>query len=97
MAEAIEIVVDDTERGSRTLEEGKSGQPIGLCESALLVFEDISYRVPRPEGGKKEILSKVSGACRPGRLTALMGASGNLPLRLWANKPWMVIDLPVNT
>jgi len=80
MADTIEIVVEATDMSARSLEEGKATRTLGSCEGIALVFEDISYRVPNPrkEGGQIEILSKVSGSCRPGRLTALMGSSGEL-------------------
>jgi hypothetical protein len=80
MRGAIELVVEETEKSARSLEEGRPEAvgPLGICDSALLVFEDIKFRVPNLEGGKTEILimKGISGACRPGRLMALMGASG---------------------
>ena len=43
------------------------------CE---LDFRDISFEVATKDGRKLKILQNVSGRCRTGRLTALMGASG---------------------
>lgn len=41
----------------------------------VFTFQDINYTIPY-EGGERKLLQHVSGFVRPGRLTALMGASG---------------------
>lgn len=41
----------------------------------VFTFQDVSYTIPY-EGGERKLLQHVSGFVRPGRLTALMGASG---------------------
>ena len=43
------------------------------CE---LSFEKVSFEVATKAGHRLQILQNVSGRCRSGRLTALMGASG---------------------
>jgi len=73
-------------------EEGKSSQSTNKTElethPITLTFKDLSYSVPikrkrikhvkKPKGPpiKREILRGVTGICRPGELTAIMGASG---------------------
>lgn len=54
--------------------------PLGYCDSANFVFTDVRYRVPSLRGGKVDVLKGVSGACKSGRLLALMGASGRFVL-----------------
>lgn len=39
-------------------------------------FNDIKYSVSLRGGGRKEILKGISGTCKAGRCTAIMGASG---------------------
>ena len=41
-----------------------------------LDFKEVTYWVTDSQGGRKTILSSVSGVCRPGNLLALMGPSG---------------------
>jgi ABC-type multidrug transport system ATPase subunit/ABC-type multidrug transport system permease subunit len=43
----------------------------------VFTFRDINYRIPY-EGGERTLLRDVQGYVRPGKLTALMGASGEL-------------------
>lgn len=51
-------------------------EPLGYCEGADLVFTEIRLQVACRTGGTVEIIKGVSGACRSGRLLAVMGASG---------------------
>lgn len=44
-------------------------------ESKPFTWEKLCYEVP-VKGGKRQLLDNVYGYCRPGTLTALMGASG---------------------
>ncbi|CAM9128278.1 unnamed protein product [Scytosiphon promiscuus] len=46
-------------------------------DPVALTFSDVSYSVPHPSGdGSLELLSGISGFCKPGEMTALMGSSG---------------------
>ncbi|CAM9737972.1 unnamed protein product [Ascophyllum nodosum] len=46
-------------------------------EPVTLTFKDMSYSVPHPSGdGNLELLTGISGFCKPGQMTALMGSSG---------------------
>ncbi|OTA59743.1 ABC-2 type transporter [Hypoxylon sp. EC38] len=42
---------------------------------SILTWENLNYDVPVP-GGTRRLLNNVYGYCKPGELTALMGASG---------------------
>ncbi|KAI1106731.1 ABC-2 type transporter [Jackrogersella minutella] len=41
----------------------------------VFTFQDVNYTIPY-QGGEKKLLQNVQGFVRPGKLTALMGASG---------------------
>ncbi len=41
----------------------------------IFTFQDVNYTIPY-QGGEKKLLQDVQGYVRPGKLTALMGASG---------------------
>ncbi|KAH7020916.1 ABC-2 type transporter [Microdochium trichocladiopsis] len=43
--------------------------------ASVLTWENLNYDVPVP-GGTRRLLNNVYGYCKPGQLTALMGASG---------------------
>ncbi|KXJ87357.1 brefeldin A resistance protein [Microdochium bolleyi] len=43
--------------------------------SAVFTFQDVNYTIPY-EGGERKLLDNVQGYVKPGKLTALMGASG---------------------
>ncbi|CAM9519315.1 unnamed protein product, partial [Laminaria digitata] len=46
-------------------------------DPVTLTFSDMSYSVPHPSGdGSLELLTGISGFCKPGEMTALMGSSG---------------------
>ncbi len=47
----------------------------GYSKPLEITFRDLCFSV-RSEAGSKQILSHVSGQCLPGRVTAIMGASG---------------------
>ncbi|KAF2966763.1 hypothetical protein GQX73_g6802 [Xylaria multiplex] len=57
---------------SRTEDEGSA---LKIDSTSILTWEDLNYDVPVP-GGTRRLLNNVFGYCKPGELTALMGASG---------------------
>lgn len=44
--------------------------------TAIFTWQDVNYTIPY-KGGHKQLLENVHGYVKPGRLTALMGASGS--------------------
>ncbi|KAI0386339.1 ABC-2 type transporter-domain-containing protein [Hypomontagnella monticulosa] len=65
---------------SKRLERQRSrqeveGSALKIESSSILTWEDLNYEVPVP-GGTRRLLNNVYGYCKPGQLTALMGASG---------------------
>lgn len=65
VAQAIQLLAQtEKDRESRTPRE------------AYLEFSDLSYWVTLPSGEEKQLLDKVFGFVRPGRLVALIGKSG---------------------
>ncbi|KAK8096860.1 ABC-2 type transporter [Apiospora kogelbergensis] len=48
---------------------------LSIESKSVLTWEDLNYDVPVP-GGQRRLLNSVYGYCKPGQLTALMGASG---------------------
>lgn len=57
---------------SRTQDEDSA---LKIESTSILTWEDLNYDVPVP-GGTRRLLNNVFGYCKPGELTALMGASG---------------------
>ncbi|OTB09671.1 hypothetical protein M426DRAFT_50610 [Hypoxylon sp. CI-4A] len=53
----------------------EAGSALKIDSSSILTWEDLNYDVPVP-GGTRRLLNNVYGYCKPGQLTALMGASG---------------------
>ncbi|KAI1078827.1 ABC-2 type transporter-domain-containing protein [Whalleya microplaca] len=53
----------------------EEGSTLKIESSSILTWEDLNYDVPVP-GGTRRLLNSVYGYCKPGQLTALMGASG---------------------
>ncbi|KAI1504725.1 ABC-2 type transporter [Biscogniauxia marginata] len=51
------------------------GSTLKIESESILTWEDLNYDVPVP-GGTRRLLNNVYGYCKPGQLTALMGASG---------------------
>ncbi|KAK7911559.1 bmr1-like protein [Apiospora marii] len=75
---------DERKRLNETLANKRSGRQKGQDEEentlnieskSVLTWEDLNYDVPVP-GGQRRLLNSVYGYCKPGQLTALMGASG---------------------
>ncbi|KAI5866282.1 ABC-2 type transporter-domain-containing protein [Durotheca rogersii] len=65
---------------NKRLERQKSkqeeeGSTLKIESSSILTWENLNYDVPVP-GGTRRLLNNVYGYCKPGQLTALMGASG---------------------
>ena len=58
------------------MEDGAGG-PLhkGRSGSLHITFRDLCFSVPSV-AGSKQVLCHVSGQCLPGRITAIMGASG---------------------
>lgn len=51
------------------------GSSLKIESESVLTWEDLNYDVP-VTGGTRRLLNSVYGYCKPGQLTALMGASG---------------------
>ncbi|KAL4911105.1 hypothetical protein BDW74DRAFT_184620 [Aspergillus multicolor] len=73
---------DDIESGSQSntsngASSDDSGQEVeGIARSeSVFTFQNVNYTIP-VSGGKRQLLKDVQGYVRPGRLTALVGASG---------------------
>jgi len=63
-----DIEGNETEKGNASVE--------GIARStSVFTFQNVNYTIP-VTGGKKRLLRDVQGYVRPGRLTALVGASG---------------------
>lgn len=77
-----EDVADAIEKGLQSEEVAQMAGPLGVCDTATLVFSDLRYRVTNAKGGRTEILNGISGFCRGGRLLALMGASGRRAMQI---------------
>ncbi|CAH9132735.1 unnamed protein product [Cuscuta epithymum] len=78
---------DVSSRGSSQVKSGTGNRNCGMIlpfEPHSIVFNEVKYSVDMPQemkiegvvGGSLELLKGVSGAFRPGVLTALMGVSG---------------------
>ncbi|KAK4969905.1 hypothetical protein LTR28_000452, partial [Elasticomyces elasticus] len=65
---------DDSGRSGEPQEEDGSAKGIVKNET-IFTFTNVDYVIPY-KGGDKKLLSNVEGFVRPGKLTALMGASG---------------------
>ena len=55
-------------------ESGETPQNIAK-NTAVFTWQNVNYTIPY-KGGERKLLQNVSGSVKPGRLTALMGASG---------------------
>ncbi|KAL3456754.1 ABC-2 type transporter-domain-containing protein [Aspergillus heterothallicus] len=56
--------------------DDSGGNVEGIAKStSIFTFQDVNYTIP-VSGGKRQLLKDVQGYVRPGRLTALVGASG---------------------
>jgi ABC-type transport system involved in cytochrome bd biosynthesis fused ATPase/permease subunit len=69
---------DDLEkqrRASLATELGEKKDIKLLAGDAIFTWSDLSYEIPYGDGTRK-LLNNLWGWCKPGELTALMGASG---------------------
>ncbi|KAL4922815.1 ABC-2 type transporter-domain-containing protein [Aspergillus aurantiobrunneus] len=73
---------DDIESGSNShggnnnVADDSNKEVEGIARStSIFTFQDVNYTIP-VSGGKRQLLRDVQGYVRPGRLTALVGASG---------------------
>ncbi|KAL4929375.1 putative ABC transporter [Aspergillus undulatus] len=68
----VNPVNDSTEKEP----DEQGGQVDGIAKStAIFTFQNVNYTIP-VKGGKRQLLKDVQGYVRPGRLTAMVGASG---------------------
>ncbi|KAL7416554.1 putative ATP-binding cassette transporter [Mrakia frigida] len=74
----------DTKARNEALQEKKQAARRGELEQDLsglttarkpFTWSNLTYTVPVP-GGHRQLLNEINGYCKPGTLTALMGASG---------------------
>lgn len=76
--EDVESGERDTARpDSRDNESGDSTKKVeGIAKNtSIFTWQNVSYTIPY-KGGQRKLLQNVQGYVKPGRLTALMGASG---------------------
>ena len=72
---------ENQEHGEKSLEDESSGSDTekgtkGVAKNdTIFTFQNINYEIPTKEG-PRQLLQDVQGFVRPGKLTALMGASG---------------------
>lgn len=64
----------ESESPDREKNDDEAMQAISGNET-IFTFQDVNYTIPY-EGGERKLLQNVQGMVRPGKLTALMGASG---------------------
>lgn len=68
------ITSSDTDSGSKEKNDDEAMQKIAKNET-IFTFQDVNYTIPY-DGGERKLLQQVQGVVKPGKLTALMGASG---------------------
>ncbi|CCF57078.1 hypothetical protein KAFR_0C00830 [Kazachstania africana CBS 2517] len=66
---------DLKERYSTSSSKGEDIQFEDLKSKGVFIWKDVCYTIPY-DGGQRMLLDHVSGFCKPGTLTALMGESG---------------------
>lgn len=64
----------ESESPGKEKENDEAMQAISSNET-IFTFQDVNYTIPY-QGGERKLLQNVQGMVRPGKLTALMGASG---------------------
>ncbi|KAH9894645.1 ABC-2 type transporter-domain-containing protein [Xylariomycetidae sp. FL2044] len=71
---ATEKVVSTTEASQAEGKDQKAMQNVAKNET-VFTFQNVNYTIPW-QGGERKLLQNIQGFVRPGKLTALMGASG---------------------
>ena len=69
-----QITSSDTDSADKEKNDVEAMQNLAKNET-IFTFQDVNYTIPY-EGGERKLLQHVQGMVRPGKLTALMGASG---------------------
>ncbi|THV84256.1 ABC drug exporter AtrF [Aureobasidium pullulans] len=69
--------VDATPNNNEAHKESDSNDTVAAIgkNETIFTWQNVNYTIPY-EGGERKLLQDVSGFVRPGKLTALMGASG---------------------
>ncbi|KAI0178681.1 ABC-2 type transporter-domain-containing protein [Hypoxylon sp. FL1284] len=70
-----EALNDKRLQRQKSRKEENDDSALKIDSTSILTWEDLNYDVPVP-GGTRRLLNSVYGYCKPGQLTALMGASG---------------------
>jgi ATP-binding cassette subfamily G (WHITE) protein 2 (SNQ2) len=70
----LNITAPPIDKEIGALDSGESAKGVAANET-VFTFQNVNYTIPY-EGGERQLLRSVNGYVRPGRLTALMGASG---------------------
>ncbi|KAK4580023.1 ATP-binding cassette transporter snq2 [Recurvomyces mirabilis] len=65
----------EKKRSDSSESEGDSAVEGVAKNDTIFTFQNVNYTIPY-EGGERQLLQNVQGFVRPGKLTALMGASG---------------------
>jgi len=68
------VTSSDTDSPSKEKGDDEAMEKIAKNE-AVFTFQDVNYTIPY-QGSEKKLLQNVQGVVKPGKLTALMGASG---------------------
>ncbi|CAI7589250.1 unnamed protein product [Penicillium bialowiezense] len=66
---------NDTEPIQEKQSNGSTDLGSSISNTAIFTWKDVNYVIPY-KGGQRKLLQNVQGYVKPGRLTALMGASG---------------------
>lgn len=71
-----EETVEKPAHPGEVIEQGSSGKSPEIAKNtSIFTWQNVNYTIPY-KNGQRELLQNVSGYVKPGRLTALMGASG---------------------
>ncbi|KAI0009296.1 ABC-2 type transporter [Xylariaceae sp. FL0662B] len=72
---ASEKIIPSGEDSATQEEEDQRAMQSVAKNEAVFTFQNVNYTIPF-QGGERKLLQNVQGFVRPGKLTALMGASG---------------------